>query len=341
MSGFYKYAAGRAGLRRGGRSRRHGAHRGRRCSPGPTRYVHALRAPRAADRRRRRRRAPNGVLPVEVYLAALQAGWYYVPINYRLSAPEIAYIMQDSGAKAFVSHERFADVIAAAADEAGLPAEARLAHGTVPGFTDVEAVLAAQPDTASRGPHRRRRDALHVGHHRQAQGREAPACPTIDPDVMAELFTGFFGLFGIPPPRRPGAPVHLAELPHRRHRPSPATPSTRATASSTWTSGTRRRPSPRSSATGSPTRTWCRPSSTGCSSCPTTCGPSTTCPRCSGPSTPRPRARIDVKQKMLDWWGPVIWEYYGATEGGGTTATPRGLAQVPGHRRLAVGRSPS
>ena len=32
---------------------------------------------------------------------------------------------------------------------------------------------------------------------------------------------------------------------------------------------------------------------------------------------------IDVKQKMLDWWGPVIWEYYGATEGGGTTATPR------------------
>ena len=27
---------------------------------------------------------PNGVRPVEVYLAALQAGWYYVPINYRL-----------------------------------------------------------------------------------------------------------------------------------------------------------------------------------------------------------------------------------------------------------------
>ena len=25
---------------------------------------------------------------------------------------------------------------------------------------------------------------------------------------------------------------------------------------------------------------------------------------------------------MLDWWGPVIWEYYAATEGGGTTASP-------------------
>ena len=39
---------------------------------------------------------------------------------------------------------------------------------------------------------------------------------------------------------------------------------------------------------------------------------------------------IDVKQKMLDWWGPVIWEYYGATEGGGTTATPEDWLKYPG-----------
>ena len=44
---------------------------------------------------------PNGSHPMHVYLAALQAGFYYVPINYRLSAPEIAYIIQDSDAKAF------------------------------------------------------------------------------------------------------------------------------------------------------------------------------------------------------------------------------------------------
>ena len=52
---------------------------------------------------------PNGRHPMHVYLAALQAGWYYVPINYRLSPPEVAYILQDSDAKAFISHERFAD----------------------------------------------------------------------------------------------------------------------------------------------------------------------------------------------------------------------------------------
>ena len=58
---------------------------------------------------------PNGAHPMHIYLAALQAGWYYVPINYRLSAPEIAYILQDADAKAFISHERYADVVSAAA----------------------------------------------------------------------------------------------------------------------------------------------------------------------------------------------------------------------------------
>ena len=42
------------------------------------------------------------------YLAAQQAGFYYVPINYRLAPPEIAYILKDSDAKVLLCHERFA-----------------------------------------------------------------------------------------------------------------------------------------------------------------------------------------------------------------------------------------
>ena len=57
---------------------------------------------------------PNGSKPFVVYLAALQTGLYYVPINYRLSAPEVAYILRDSEAKAFVSDERFAALARAA-----------------------------------------------------------------------------------------------------------------------------------------------------------------------------------------------------------------------------------
>jgi len=29
---------------------------------------------------------------------------------------------------------------------------------------------------------------------------------------------------------------------------------------------------------------------------------------------------VEVKQAMIEWWGPIIYEYYGATEGGGSTA---------------------
>ena len=52
---------------------------------------------------------PNSVEVFELYLAVLQAGFYLVPINTHLVGPEIAYIVQDSEAKAFVGHERFAD----------------------------------------------------------------------------------------------------------------------------------------------------------------------------------------------------------------------------------------
>jgi long-chain acyl-CoA synthetase len=84
---------------------------------------------------------------LEVYLAALQAGWYLVPINHHLVAPEVAYILKDSGAKVFVAHERFADVAIAAADEAGVPGSGRLAVGDIDGFGSYAGVRDAQPTT--------------------------------------------------------------------------------------------------------------------------------------------------------------------------------------------------
>src|SRR5580692_12565135 len=90
---------------------------------------------------------PNGAEMIEIYLAALQAGWYLVPINFHLVAPEVAYILKDSGAQAFVAHERFAAVAVAAADEAGIEASGRLAVGAIDGFTSYAAVRDAQPAT--------------------------------------------------------------------------------------------------------------------------------------------------------------------------------------------------
>ena len=39
---------------------------------------------------------------------------------------------------------------------------------------------------------------------------------------------------------------------------------------------------------------------------------------------------VEVKRKMIDWWGPVIYEYYAATEGGGTYVRPEQWLEHPG-----------
>jgi long-chain acyl-CoA synthetase len=43
---------------------------------------------------------------------------------------------------------------------------------------------------------------------------------------------------------------------------------------------------------------------------------------------------VDVKQRMMDWLGPIIYEYYAATEGGGTFIAPEEWLRKPG----SVGR---
>ena len=107
--------------------------------------VHALRAQGFGVGDRIATLLPNGAEMVEIYLAALQAGWYLVPINHHLVAPEIAYILKDSGAKVFVAHERFAAEAVAAAEEVGFPPAGRLAVGTIPGFASFAELKAAQP----------------------------------------------------------------------------------------------------------------------------------------------------------------------------------------------------
>jgi acyl-CoA synthetase (AMP-forming)/AMP-acid ligase II len=45
---------------------------------------------------------------------------------------------------------------------------------------------------------------------------------------------------------------------------------------------------------------------------------------------------VDVKQRMMDWWGPIIYEYYSSTEGAGATfVTPEEWLAHPG----TVGKS--
>jgi long-chain acyl-CoA synthetase len=46
---------------------------------------------------------------------------------------------------------------------------------------------------------------------------------------------------------------------------------------------------------------------------------------------------VDVKRAMIDWWGPVIYEYYSATEGAGfTSITPQEWLTKPGSVGKAI-----
>ena len=39
---------------------------------------------------------------------------------------------------------------------------------------------------------------------------------------------------------------------------------------------------------------------------------------------------IELKRQMMDWWGPIIWETYGGTEGAATICKPHHWLAKPG-----------
>ncbi len=39
---------------------------------------------------------------------------------------------------------------------------------------------------------------------------------------------------------------------------------------------------------------------------------------------------VETKRKMIEWWGDTVWEYYAATEGGGTIVGPQDWLKKPG-----------
>jgi long-chain acyl-CoA synthetase len=271
---------------------------------------------------------PNGVAPIELYLAALQAGWYLTPINWHFTAPEAAYLMRDCEAKAVFVHERFAAVGAAAADEAGIPAGARFGYGDVPGFTPVAALRDGQPEAMPAD-----RTAGATMHYTSGTtGRPKGvrrALAGLDPDEAAELGTGLLMFFGI----TPGPPnAHLVSAPnyhtavtvfgggalHMGHT---------LVCMDSWDSEQALALVERYRVTNThmvPThfkRMLSLPEETkrkyDLSSMKWLIHAAAPCP-------------IGIKQEMLDWWGPCVWEYYAATEGGGTIASPDDWTARPG-----------
>ena len=78
---------------------------------------------------------------------AQRAGLYYVPVNWHLSAAEAAYIVADSGVRALISSARLADLAAQVTGDAPGTTTRLAVGGPVDGFEDYATALAAStPD---------------------------------------------------------------------------------------------------------------------------------------------------------------------------------------------------
>jgi long-chain acyl-CoA synthetase len=271
---------------------------------------------------------PNSTEAIALYFAALQTGLYVVPVNWHLAAAEVAYILADSGAAAFAGHERFAAVAAEAAQSAGIGAAARFAVGEIPGFTPLAALGA---DVPGQRPQPRTAGAPMVytsGTSGRPKGVRRPLTGE-DPDKPPAASSWFFGLFGLKPfddnvhlccsPLYHTAVLNFAtisiQLGHpvvlmdrfdpeqmlaliERHR-----------VTHTHMVPTQFR---RLLALPEPVRGRydvgsLRAAIHGAAPCP-----------------------HEVKRRMLDWWGPVVTEYYAASEGGGTGITGQEWLAKPG-----------
>ena len=94
--------------------------------------------------------AYNTIEWLELYVALARSGLVAVPINFRLAAPEIAFIVQHSGARAIVVQEALREAVEGIRAE--LPIEpARFIHfgaaSTPPGWCGYEALIDAAPST--------------------------------------------------------------------------------------------------------------------------------------------------------------------------------------------------
>jgi long-chain acyl-CoA synthetase len=90
---------------------------------------------------------PNSPQAMELYLAMQQVGLYLTPLNFHLVGPEIAYVLKDCEAQAFVVHERYADACRIAVHETGFAPQRVFGVGSIAGFGRYEDLKAGQPST--------------------------------------------------------------------------------------------------------------------------------------------------------------------------------------------------
>ena len=272
--------------------------------------------------------APNGHEVLALFMAAAQAGLYLTPINWHLKAPEVAYILEDSGAQALIASERVADTAIRAANEAGLPEARRFALGLVDGFRPFAELTDGEPTTTPGDRLTGSTMTYTSGTTGRPKGVRRPLHP-VAPEVVSSQQALFLSLFGIFPGQ---SGVHLCVAPlyhtavinfasnhlHLGHT---------VVLMDRWTPEgmLERIEKYRVTNTHMVPTMFVRllkldpaiREPFDVSSLSHVIHGAAPCPK-------------HVKRAMLEWWGDTVYEYYAASEGGGTLATPTEWREKPG-----------
>ncbi|GAA0616138.1 acyl-CoA synthetase [Sporichthya brevicatena] len=275
---------------------------------------------------------PNTAEVLEIYWAAMRSGLYVTAINFNLSADEASYIVNDANARSLVVHADLADLATEVAKRCP-QLDFKLAIGTVDGYDDYETALAGStPEPLAHEP--RGADMLYSsGTTGRPKGVKLPIPGTLaadDPGVITPLLKMLWAfddstVYLSPAPMYHAAPlrfcagvqslggtvVMMEKFDAQR---SLELIEKYSVTHSQWVPTHFVRmlkldESVRSAAD--------------VSSLKIAIHAAAPCP-------------VEVKAQMIDWWGPIVHEYYASTESNGLTfVTPQDWLAHPG----TVGRA--
>jgi long-chain acyl-CoA synthetase len=271
----------------------------------------------------------NGETYFSLQLAAMQLGLYFTAANHHLTATELAYILTDSEASVLVCSAVHAETCAEAAGEAKLAPERCFVEGSeaVGGVLPLTRLFEGEPAT----PPSDRVPGKLMSYTSGTTGRPKGIRRAIrpgDPSEIAARSTGYASGFGL----IPFAGVNLVEGPlyhagpyglawgslHLGHA---QVVTTRFDAEELLALVEKYHVTSTSLVTTMFHRLLRLPEEVrnrhDLSSLQMVMHSASPCP-------------VETKQKIMDWWGPVLWEMYGGTEGTATRVGPKEWLERPG-----------
>ncbi|MDQ0382817.1 acyl-CoA synthetase [Amycolatopsis thermophila] len=284
------------------------------------RFAHALRAAGATRGTHIAYLLDNSPRVFEVAWGAYRAGCYYTPVNTRFTADEVAYVVRDSGAAVLVASARFRDVAEQVAERVPGLRLSLATGGDIDGYESYDEVLRRFPATpvADESPGCRMLYSSGTTGAPKGVKRPLPSGSLGATDPWLTTQARLYGWTGdtrylCPAPLYHGAGLWWTTAMHRLG--ATAYVMEKFDARAFLETVQRHRITSTQLVPTMFVRLLRLPEDTrrgfDVSSLTSAIHAAAPCP-------------VEVKEAMIDWWGPIVFEYFAATEGNGSTSITTG-----------------